>query len=352
MLCEIGAFRDVLDFHGCNISLPMAFGVSGSLGFAYANGKSKRPLAPDMAVRYPVVMPFTPNPLWNAGRIANMHRRSGRCADSRGLLETIRFAIDDGNPVLVEVERVAWFSLTKMPFMSRDDAGETRRIGGHVVAVFGYDTDRETFIIMEIMLNRAIEVDIDAFLAACDIHDGDFPPENEWSVLYPPLQFPSIEEMALSGLELSERWMNQPLVLDDGLLFGRDGFVPFARNFLADLDACSQEIRRRALLVSLNFAELMGPKSGFLRSYFTEFLEEAAPYLPPKAAHDTRDAYQEARKQWLRFVESTLSILRTGGEKGRDPERHAEFREILEGIASAELEAADRLAALLQEMGK
>ena len=97
--------------------------------------------------------------------------------------------------------------------------------------------------------------------------------------------------------------MNQPLVLDRPAV--RSGTASsHLRGIIWPIwmPAARKSVGAPASFQStLIFAELMGPKSGPCVAYFTEFLEEAAPYLLPKGAHETRDAYQEARKQWLRF---------------------------------------------------
>jgi len=261
------------------------------------------------------------------------------------LHETIRTTINDGYPVLVEVESTAYFKLIKMAFPAVGTENDT--LGGHVVTVSGYNTDKGTLTIVEAMLRAPIELDAAAFLACCNVHGGDIPPENEWCVFYPPGKFPTTSEMVYAGLELSLTRMQTPLVLNDDISFGVTALDRFASGFLDELQGTGPAKTKQSLFMILNFGEMMGPRSGFLRANFVAFLDEAAPFLPEKQRKAAAKAYQRSQQAWLPFLNQTFLTMKQGGHFLDNAKRRAN-QGILDAVRTAEHEATGQLGALVE----
>jgi len=291
--CEIGSFRDILHFNGHDLSIPMVFGISGAMGFAYGPGYLARPIAPDYYLPIYVITPFNPFPLRNTYRVTNVWTYGRRSIDSGKMWKTIVKYINEERPVLVEVEISNYFRLIGMPLAAQSFL----YIGGHVVTVIGYDEENRRITVVESMLKNPVEVDMDQFIQVCSVFDSYVPPENEWTVHYVPPKLPPVEFMIYQGIRGLVHQMLHPYQFSPHHYFGFDGLKKFVTTFQDWPELMNKELLMESLSLANNFVQQYR-NGGFLRRLYAKFLLEAADMLRDDRLKNGADLYLDSMEKW------------------------------------------------------
>ncbi|MCL6591053.1 MAG: BtrH N-terminal domain-containing protein [Firmicutes bacterium] len=348
-LCEFGTFRDILHYYGHDLSIPMLFGISGAMGFGYGVGTKSRPLAPDYYLPLYVVSPLTPFPIHNAYRVTNVWTIGKHSINHNKSLEYIKKFVDEDRPVMVEVEVTQYFSL--LGFQAHifpNNQNCSLSIGGHVVAVIGYDEEKGTVTLVESLLKNPVEISLANFMNICSVFDCFVPPENEWKVHIVPAKLPSLKEMVYQGIRHMVHQMLHPYRFSDYHYYGLEGVEKFSEEFLDWPELMRQEQLKQSLLIIYNFMEQMYPKGGFLRKLMVEFLGEVSNQYPNKGFEQAALLYEELQNLWRevsKLLLASINDLRSGIFEKQNLDH---TKQLLQKILSAEKNAILYLASILK----
>lgn len=340
--CELGGFRDILHYYGHELSVPMIFGISGAMSFAYGPGHLARPLAPDYHLPVYIVTPFNPFPLLHAYRVTNVWTYSGRSINRDELWEVLKQRIDEGRPVMVEVEISSYFRLIGVPMPIMDSLS----IGGHVVTVIGYDEERQKLTLVETMLKNGIEVDKEKFLETCSVFDSYIPPENEWTVHFVAKKLPPMKGMIKQGIKRMVHQMVHPYEFSTHHHFGLKGLKKFVSTFQNWPSLMDAGLLKKSLVLFNNFVQQYR-NSGFLRSLYADFLLEAEAYFGDKRLQTGAELYLDCQKKWNQVL-NLLPLSLKDQTKGVFADENQEFLgQALAEILTAEEKALDYLGNLM-----
>ncbi|MBI9099400.1 MAG: DUF4872 domain-containing protein [Spirochaetaceae bacterium] len=344
-LCEIGAFRDLLEYNGHNLTIPMVFGISGAMGFGYSYGKD-RPIRPDLHLPFTVFSPFNPFPLINATQVTNSWRRFGRNSDKDKAWEDTKTLINEGNPVLVEVETQSYFKKIQLFNSSEISLPQT---GGHVVMVYGYDEEDQNVYIVESLLMNPVKINIEEFKLIRSVSDCIMPPQNEWQVFYLPSQLPNMEEMIFNGLSHFVNQMLHPYNFNSDIFFGIDALEQFRKDVFNWPSIMDLDQLKTSLFFVQNFGTFMYPMGGFLRKLMGEFLKECNQTFKGKGFVEIGDMYLSLCALWNRII-SQIHLINSDDGKMKLNTHISENKKILNEIFNLEREAAESLVILLEKL--
>lgn len=313
-LCEIGFFRDLLHFYGNPLSLPMCFGIASAMGFGYGAGYNTIPIAPDYYLPFQMVTGFSPLNLQHAFKATNIWVEHGRPKDKNSAWKIVQKYINEGRPVVVEVEMSQYLPLLKLPMLNLSgDTGNMdtelqMKIGGHIITVIGYNEEKNTATIIEAMLKKAVDVPIDRLMECRNVYDGYIAPENEWFVCYVPTVLPPIAQLIRYGIRHTVFNMMHPYTISANHYFGLKGIRQFTEEIERWPVLLSQDTLKLSCYLAYNNSDRICRKGGFGRKLWALFLEEAAEILKISTLHEIALYYWELRALWseiaLLFAES------------------------------------------------
>ena len=316
-ICEIGMFRDLLTFHGFDLSYAMCFGISGSMGFAYGPGDKNRFLSPDYALPSYMASPIAPLSFGinNLCRVSNVWSKSSRTSNKDELVGIIKNYINELRPIVVEVEAMQYFDLLGVPSFTVETNGATKfAIGGHVVTVIGYDDENSTLTVVEAFIRTPIVVPMQAFIDCCVKQDCFVAPEGEWAVFYVPPRLMPLDYMIYHGIFQMVNQMLNPYQIGSMYSFGLEGLRKFFDDLLGWPKMMSKEKLKISLLLFYNF-ERMEPTRGFLRMLYSNFLREAAEVTGKEELKEASKRYAELQILWKDLAEVILFMINASDEQ-------------------------------------
>jgi hypothetical protein len=341
LLCEAGIFRDVLAYHGQELTLPMCFGLSGALGFSYGLSAPGVVLATNYFSPVAIASPLMPFYLQQLTRIANVWTKGGRTQNHQKLWGIITANINEGRPVAMKVETRSYFGLLGVPgFEVASGPALLFKIGGHTTQVIGYDDEKSTLLVVEAFIRQPLELPADKFLASCVVGDGYFPPEGEWTTFYIPSQLPPLKRMLYQSMRRVVHQILHPYAAAAGYVFGLDGLEAFARDIFHWPEQLTVEELRISLGLYYNFQRI-SPKQSSFREMYADFLDEAATHLG-RDLFPVSEAYRLAGQSWAELSERILAGLKNSHHSLF--QNRSEGERILREIVTREREAVSLLA--------
>lgn len=310
-ICQIGMFRDLLQYNGFNISYAMCFGISGSMGFAYGAGDKGKLISPDYVLPSYMASPIMPLSIAidNMCRASNVWAKNSRTSSKETLFKIIKEYINEGKPVVVEVESMEYFQMLGVPSFTVEKQGATKfAIGGHVVSVVGYDEENEELTIVEAFLKGPLKVNKDAFLSCCIVQNSFVAPEGEWSVYYVPSKIMPIEYMIYHGIRRMVHQLLYPYQINENYHFGIDGIKKFFEDILNWSELMDEHNYIISLLLLYNF-ERMEHSKGLFRNLYAAFLREAGELLENNQLIKISSLYQALAVKWVEVANIVLEMI-------------------------------------------
>lgn len=347
-VCEIGMFRDLLGFYGFEYSYAFCFGISGSMGFAYGSGDNTRLLSPDYILPSYMASPIMPLSFGmnNLCRATNVWSKSNRTTDKEKLRSVIKEYIDEGRPIVLEVEAMQYFDMLGVPSFTIESKGATKfAIGGHVVTLIGYDDEKATYTIVEAFIRTPVELKMDEFLTCCTAEGSYVAPEGEWNVFYVPQNKMPDDYLIFNGIRTMVNQMKYPYQ------FGKHYYFGFAalQCFLEELTQLPNILDPYKLKISLllfyNF-ERMEPTRGFFRKLYAEFLFESAEKISNHDLKLSAQHYQEIGNLWIQLAELILCMINNESDSGIRAYIESK-RRIFDEIILQEKEAVNNLEKII-----
>ena len=132
--CESSAMRDMFEFYGFSMSEPMAFGLDGTMGFAYFDSSTR--MAGSETSNTPIFVggkqdTITPNSL--ACRLLGITLRKQSFTSADKAWEESKKFLLQGIPLLIQVD------LGFLPYFEEE---EEIHFGGHTITLAGYDEEK------------------------------------------------------------------------------------------------------------------------------------------------------------------------------------------------------------------
>jgi hypothetical protein len=348
LLSAAVTIRNLLQYYGHNMSLPMIFGLSSAMGFVYGTGGRARPLAPDFSLPDGFAAPVLPNYLRNACRVTNIWTQNGRTKEPLKIRQIIQKYINEGRPVIFEVEALRYFSMLGFPeFLGIPVNGPDQlSIGGYWVTVTGYDDERDSLILSEASLGEPVEIAANRFLDCCIVWGGYIPPEGEWTVFYVPPKLPSWKFMIANSIRWTVQQMLHPFHGNPGYRFG----LPAMESFFMDIAAKTGFMAGESLSISRSLysglIQTEPERSGF-RKMYAAFLEESAGLLANPKLRAAADNYTGLHKLWAEMNDWIIK-KNTQPEKGTLAGEQS-FRELGREILAAEKNAVRWLDGIVKD---
>ncbi len=347
-LCEISSFRDILHYYGYDLTLEMCFGISSAMGFGYGAGHLTRPLSPDYFLPFYIATGFAPFPLRNACRLTNVWSQSGRTRNSNGAWDTVKKYINDGRPVVVEVEMMKYIPLLGIPALNSKNPGIdwiNFQIGGHVIIIIGYDEQEGTVLIIETMLKDPVKIPLDKLRECREVFDGFVPPENEWSVYYVPPKLPPLSSMIINSIQRTIHQMKYPYKFSPHHHFGLDGLKKFKDEIFKWPDLMDTFQLQRSLYMVYNSSDRICKDGGFLRKLFAKFLDESSAIIKNEKLKQAAAKYWELRDLWV-LVSRLIVESINAPDKGLF-DKNISAKILIEEIYQKEIQAIEYLEEII-----
>lgn len=304
-LCMVGAFRDILEYSGHKYSYPFCFGISSEMGFSY--GRNNEPGAQFSCMASPSYS--IQHALYNMCRVTNVWSETGRTQDKDKLKEIIKKYVDEERPVLIEVESTSFFQALHIPTFTVNNASpDSFRIGGHNVIVTGYDIQKQTYTVIEALLQKSIKIPMDILLNSCVINDCLMAPEGKWSVYYVPSVLPEEDYMVYQSLMHTVSQMKVQYREKKDFTYGLEAISTFFDEMIRWPEYMEKDELVRNMTILYDF-ERMGQGGGFLRSGYAQFLKEESESLGIKKLDSVADIYFELGKMWSEFAEKIRYLI-------------------------------------------
>lgn len=316
--CASTAIRDMMSFHGTQLTEAMCFGIGCGLGIWYLD-------LPGINVSRLVHVRSSDIEAQFFSRIG--HPFAWELADSPVQSEeSLVRALDRGFPALIRTD------IYHLPYYRSHT-----HFPGHVIIVWGYDKKREIFFVTDTEREEVLEVPFQAMRKARHQEGSFFEMQGN---LFSP------EQIGLSGsmreIILNSIAHNSRVILDDAYDFqGVRGLAVWLRELPAWEDFADWRWTAR---LTYQIIERRGTGGGGFRLMYADFLREAALSLPEIASLRLADRMLAIAQAW----QGLAGALKEASEKERPDFREASVR--LERVRDLE-EAYHRDAACLVREG-
>ncbi|WP_366924467.1 BtrH N-terminal domain-containing protein [Metallumcola ferriviriculae] len=279
--CCSTSVRDIVNFHGHELSEAMCFGLASGLGFTY----------------------------WKDDKVS-----PSRCMAGRAEWIAPQFFQNIGMPFTWEVQKeFPWPEMKKyldndVPILLLTDIyyleyyGSSTHFAGHCVVLAGYDEEHETVFLGDTDREGWQTASLASLEKAMNSVALPVSIQNYWQP-FPKVEIASIESAIVTALMRQYKQMQHPSQPIVGLT-GMQHFVKDLKNWskeAADLDWC--------LRFSYQVIEKRGTGGGNFRLIYSSFLEEAHQYFPGSTLDDAAAEMKEIAALWteLAYVFKELS---------------------------------------------
>jgi len=270
--CWTTSLRNVLGYHGLDLSEEMLFGLGGGIGFVYWYMKFMP--APFIGTRYGKGMDLLVTTCERIGAEATTMETSS----AKKGYEDLKNELRQGEPALIFAD------MAYLPYLALP---ESAHFGAHSVVVFGVDEEEDTVYLVD-RAQKALTVTTEELKKARSSKFPSFAPKNKLLKIQYPERIGDLEDGIRRGIRECCTGMLAPPIKNIGLagLQKWADMVPkWPRQFKGlGLLGC--------LFNVFLYIEVSGTGGSGFRNMYAQFLNEARPILNKSALDDVADRFR------------------------------------------------------------
>lgn len=270
--CASTALADLVNFRGIEWSEARCFGIGCGLGIWYFRGEGKSPERLVHVRSADIEEQF----FRRIGQSFRWRRRDDPLESERDLIA----ALDGGDPAIVQSD------ICHLPYYNT-----TTHFPGHVIAVWGYDMEKQVFFVTDTEREKLIEVPFGAMKKARYVQMGFFDIRGNMYAPHGIIAPDNIPEIMRSSIiDQSRR-----------LLDGSQDYQGIAalRKWRSELGGWKGfKDRQWTARFTYQVIERRGTGGGGFRLMYADFLDEAASALPNAARLGLPSLMREAASAW------------------------------------------------------
>ena len=292
--CETTALKRALDYHGLTLSEEMLLGLGGGIGFIYWYVKVMP--SPFVGGRNGKVAEFAMTACKRLGaEVSVMETASAK----RGY-EELKALLRDGEPAVTYVD-MAYLPYFAMP--------EQAHFGGHVVAVFGLDEDKDVVRIYD-RGRDPVTVSIADLARARGSKFPPFPPKHRLLKIKYPAQIGNLGAGIKDSILECCHNMLKPPIKNIGLA----GMQKWAEMVVKWPEQFKGLNLLGALMNGFMYIEIAGTGGSAFRSMYARFLEEASSIINQPLLKEVAEMMRQSAVIWsqiaARFLPDSWSNLK------------------------------------------
>ncbi len=284
--CETTALKRALDYHGLTLSEEMLLGLGGGIGVIYWYMKMMP--SPFVGGRNGKVAEFAVTACRRLGAEATVIET----ASAKRGYEELKALLRDGEPAIV------YLDMAYLPYFAIPDEAH---FGGHVVAVFGLDEDRDTVHIYDRGRNP-VTVSTADLGRARGSKFPPFPPKHRLLKIKYPTKIGDLSTGIEDGILDCCHNMLKPPIKNFGLA-GMQKWAELVVKWPAqfkDLNLLG------ALMNGFMYIEVAGTGGSAFRSMYAKFLEEASPIIGKPALKEVAETMRQSAVIWSQIASEFL----------------------------------------------
>ena len=284
--CWTTSLKNVLDYHGLNLSEEMIFGLGGGIGFIYWYMKFMP--TPFIGTRYGKNMDTLVTTCTRIGAEASVEETT---STKKGY-ETLKRQLRKGNPALVFVD------MAYMPYLALP---EEAHFGAHSVVVYGVSEEQNTVFLSD-RAQKPFTIGIEDLITARGSKFSPFPPKNRLLKIQYPDRLGNFEKGIVESIRDCCSNMISPPIKN----FGLAGMQKWA----GILPKWPQQFKGLSLVGCLFnvflYIEVAGTGGSGFRTMYARFLSEARDILHKPALSEVSDMFRESAGLWSEIAHTAL----------------------------------------------
>ena len=285
--CQTTALRNILRYHGINVSEEMLLGLGGGIGFIY--WYMKQMPAPFVGGRFGgKYEEFMINMCRRIGGDAALFQTS---SEKKGHKE-LKMMLKSGEPVYVYVD------MAYLPYMAMP---EDAHFGAHTAVVYGVD-EKENKVYMSDRGNGPVFVTVNDSKNARNSTFPPFPPKNKILKVVIPEKLNNLETGITDAIkECCDAMLNPPISN-----FGLKGIKKWAKTVPMWPQQFTGLNLYGCLMNVYIYIEIGGSGGSSFRPMYAQFLREASAILDNPELEEVAALYEESGKIWSKIAEAAL----------------------------------------------
>lgn len=301
--CITNALKQIFYYNGIDMSEAMMFGLGSGLSFLYLN----QSISPAINGRCKI-FEFEE-------KLENRLSIQIRCRSDTDYDRACRRAKDmlnQNNPLLIYVD---------MPYLKYLGLGEDNHFGGHAVVLFGYDDEKEEYLISD-RDNHDFPIRTPFGQIAEDYHlvsyeelrqarsstHRPFPAKNKYLEMdFGEFCAPTRQILMEAIAETCEHMQNPP-----AKLLGLNGIHKFSKEILKWRNFSPEKLKLAGVTNYFRISKDGGTGGGIFRQMYGDFLIEAAPILDNVRFEEIGLEYHTLAKRWDEIADLLWELSLTG----------------------------------------
>jgi len=284
--CWTTALKNVLDYHGLNLSEEMLFGLGGGVGFVYWYMKFMP--APFIGTRYGKGT----DPLVNTCERIGAEATIVETASPKKGYEDLKEQLRKGEPALIFAD-MAYLPYLVLP--------ESAHFGSHTVVVFGVDEEEGTVYLAD-RAQKAVTISIEDLKRARSSRFPPFAPKNRLLEIKYPEHIGGLENGIRQSIRECCTEMLAPPIRNIGLA-GLKKWASIAPKWPNQFKGLGLF---ECLLNVFLYIEVSGTGGSGFRNMYAQFLNEASLLLNKPALNDVAETFRESARLWSETARAAL----------------------------------------------
>lgn len=284
--CWTTSLKNVLAYHGLNLSEEMLFGLGGGVGFIYWYMKMMP--APFVGGRYGK----GDEPLINTFKRIGGRVSIFETASSKKAYEELKMVLRQGEPAVVFVD------MAYLPYMAFP---EVAHFGGHTIIIYGLDEAQNKVYVADRSV-KPLTLGIEDLEKARGSKIPPFASKNKLLKVSYPSKVGNLEPGIKESITESCHAMRKPPIKNLGLagILKWAGLVPqWPKDFKGlNLLGCLMNV--------FIYIEIGGTGGSAFRPMYAQFLDEAASILGKPALAEVAQMFRESGKIWSKIATAAL----------------------------------------------
>ena len=285
--CYTGSMKHIYEFYGYPICEEMLLGLGAGVGFIYWHMKGTTPF---YGGRANLERPGQEGMEKTAGRRTGVLVESFRTSSKRKAEKSLVELLQRGEPVMLQVD------MGYLPYL---DLPEEYHFGAHIVAVGGYDPERQLVLLAD-RDKELHPVTLETLAQARGSQYKPFPPKHKWYTFDFSKAHPPKPEETLDAIREVTLDMIEPPISNLGVKGIRKAA---ARTLKWPESMDEEELRWTCFNIYIFIDAIGGTGGGIFRYMYGRFLAEAASITGDGRLMEVSELMRDIGDQWQQVAE-------------------------------------------------